>query len=126
MKEERLYQIIKTVMVTEKTSKAAQYNQIVIQVDKKATKDEIKAAVESLLGEKVIAVNTVNQKGKTHTFSNLSVTKNVETKSFDIGSTYTFPSFSVAGHTFTGWYTSLTGGNRVESNTVVSNTTNHT
>ena len=70
MKEERLYQIIKTVMVTEKTSKAAQYNQIGIQVDKKATKDEIKAAVESLLGEKVIAVNTVNQKGKTKRFRN--------------------------------------------------------
>lgn len=68
MKQERLLQIIKAARVTEKTSRLAQDNQLVFTVDKTATKDEIRQAVEQLLEVKVIAVNTINQKGKTKRF----------------------------------------------------------
>lgn len=68
MKQERLLQIIKRPHVTEKTSIAGQYNQLVFIVDRTATKAEIHEAVEQLLEVKVIAVNTVLVKGKTKRF----------------------------------------------------------
>lgn len=68
MKQERLLQIIKAARVTEKTSRIAEQNQLVFTVDKTASKEEIREAVEQLLDVKVIAVNTVNAKGKTKRF----------------------------------------------------------
>jgi large subunit ribosomal protein L23 len=43
-------------------------NQVVFKVRRDATKPEIKAAVEKLFGVKVLAVNTLNRKGKMKTF----------------------------------------------------------
>lgn len=68
MKQERLLQIIQAAHVTEKTSGLAAVNQLVFKVEKTATKEEIRAAVESLLEVKVIAVNTVVIKGKAKRF----------------------------------------------------------
>lgn len=70
MKQERLLQIIQAAHVTEKTSRLAAANQLVFKVEKTATKEEIRAAVESLLEVEVIAVNTVVAKGKTKRFRN--------------------------------------------------------
>lgn len=70
MKQERLLQIIQAAHVTEKTSRLAAANQLVFKVEKAATKEEIRAAVESLLEVEVIAVNTVVAKGKTKRFRN--------------------------------------------------------
>lgn len=69
MKQERILQIIRGPHITEKaTLNARTYKQLVFKVLKNATKEEIKLAVEQLLEVKVIAVNTVNVKGKTKRF----------------------------------------------------------
>jgi large subunit ribosomal protein L23 len=43
-------------------------NQVVFNVARRATKPEIKAAVEALFGVKVTAVNTLVRKGKDQAF----------------------------------------------------------
>ena len=47
MKQERLLQIIQAAHVTEKTSGLATVNQLAFKGEKTATKEEIRAAVES-------------------------------------------------------------------------------
>ncbi len=58
------YQIVQTVLVTEKGTELAENGQYTLRVAKDANKIEIKAAVESLFDVKVAAVNTLNRKGK--------------------------------------------------------------
>ena len=55
-------------MVTEKSTRVSEHNQVVFRVRMDATKPEIKAAVEGLFGVKVTAVNTLVQKGKMKRF----------------------------------------------------------
>jgi len=62
------YDIIRNPVVTEKSTMASEQNQVVFNVAKKATKPEIKAAVEALFGVKVTAVNTLVRKGKVKRF----------------------------------------------------------
>ena len=50
---------------------ASEANQVVFNVRRDATKPEIKAAVEQLFKVKVLAVNTINRKGKTKRFRGL-------------------------------------------------------
>lgn len=64
MKQERILQVICGPHVTEKTSSAATQKQLVFKVDRSATKEEIKAAVEQFLEVNVVSVNTVNIPGK--------------------------------------------------------------
>ncbi len=60
-----LYSVIKSPVVTEKATWANEKcNQIVLEVDVNANKIEIKRAVEQLLKKKVLAVQTLNRKGK--------------------------------------------------------------
>jgi large subunit ribosomal protein L23 len=47
---------------------ASEQNQVVFNVAKKASKPEIKAAVEALFGVKVTGVNTLVRKGKLKRF----------------------------------------------------------
>lgn len=68
MKQERILQVIKAPHVTEKSSMAAEQKQLVFKVDRRASKEDIKAAVEALLEVKVTAVNTVLMKGKVKRF----------------------------------------------------------
>jgi large subunit ribosomal protein L23 len=65
---ERLYEILRSPVVTEKATMASEHNQVVFQVPLDATKFEIKAAVEDLFKVKVEAVNTLRVKGKTKRF----------------------------------------------------------
>jgi len=59
------YAVIKTVLVTEKgTDLAARNNQYLFSVARDANKIEVRHAVESLFGVKVLTVNTMNRKGK--------------------------------------------------------------
>ena len=51
--------------ITEKTSLLAEQNAVVFKVAPKASKPEIKAAVEAIFGVSVTGVNTIVQKGKT-------------------------------------------------------------
>jgi len=62
------YDVILSPVITEKSSMASESNQVVFKVRRDATKPEIKAAVEQLFKVKVLAVNTINRKGKTKRF----------------------------------------------------------
>ena len=65
---ERMYQIVRAPVITEKATLAGEHNQVVFRVASDARKPEIRAAVEGLFDVKVEAVNTLNVKGKTKRF----------------------------------------------------------
>ncbi len=65
---ERMYEIIRSPIITEKTTLISEHNQVSFRVPLEATKPEIKAAVEGLFKVKVTAVNTLRQQGKTKRF----------------------------------------------------------
>ena len=59
------FQIIKTVRLTEKgTRQAEQHNQYTVVADRRATKVQIRHAVQELFKVKVLRVNTMNVDGK--------------------------------------------------------------
>jgi large subunit ribosomal protein L23 len=62
------YDVIVDPVITEKSTLLSEANQVVFNVAPKATKPEIKAAVESLFKVKVKAVNTLVRKGKLKAF----------------------------------------------------------
>ena len=68
MTDLRHYDVIVSPVVTEKSTMASENNQVVFNVARKATKPEIKAAVETLFGVKVTGVNTLLRKGKMKRF----------------------------------------------------------
>jgi large subunit ribosomal protein L23 len=68
MAELRHYDVILSPVITEKTTVASERNQFVFNVARKATKPEIKAAIESLFNVKVTGVNTMIRKGKVKRF----------------------------------------------------------
>ena len=68
MTDLRHYDVIVSPAITEKSTMASEQNQVVFNVAKKASKPEIKAAVEALFGVKVTAVNTLLRKGKLKRF----------------------------------------------------------
>ena len=63
-----MYDVVLAPVVTEKSTRVSEHNQIVFKVRMEATKPEIKAAVEGLFNVKVTAVNTLVQKGKMKRF----------------------------------------------------------
>lgn len=63
-----LYDVIRAPVVTEKSTRMSEHNQVVFKVRLDATKPQIKAAVEGVFGVKVTAVNTLIQKGKQKRF----------------------------------------------------------
>ena len=68
MTDLRHYDVIVSPVVTEKSTMASEQNQVVFNVARKATKPEIKAAIEALFGVKVTGVNTLVRKGKVKRF----------------------------------------------------------
>jgi large subunit ribosomal protein L23 len=68
MTDLRHYDVIVSPAITEKSTMASEQNQVVFNVAKKASKPEIKVAVEALFGVKVMAVNTLVRKGKIKRF----------------------------------------------------------
>jgi large subunit ribosomal protein L23 len=58
------YDIIKTARVTEKGTLLAEKNQYLFEVDTKATKQEIREAIEKIFKKSVTRVNTLRVKGK--------------------------------------------------------------
>ena|SRR5436190_18397475 len=59
------FDIVLSPHITEKSTMLSENNSVVFKVAPRATKPEIKAAVEALFGVKVTGVNTMNSKGKT-------------------------------------------------------------
>jgi large subunit ribosomal protein L23 len=68
MSKEHYYSIIKSPAITEKGTLIGATNTHVFNVAPRATKPQIKAAVEGLFGVKVKAVNTLVRKGKVKRF----------------------------------------------------------
>ena len=66
--DSRHYDIIIAPVVTEKATAASEHNKVVFKVAAKATKPQIKDAVEKLFDVKVKSVNTIVRKGKTKVF----------------------------------------------------------
>ena len=68
MSKRSAYDVILSPVITEKSTLVSEANQVIFKVASRATKPEIKAAVESLFKVKVKAVNTLVRKGKLKTF----------------------------------------------------------
>ncbi len=62
------YDIVRSPVITEKSTLGSENNQVTFRVPLTASKPEIKAAVEDLFGVKVRKVNTLRVKGKTKRF----------------------------------------------------------
>ena len=59
------YDVIIAPHITEKSTLASEANAVVFKVAGNATKPQIKEAIEAIYDKKVVAVNTLIQKGKT-------------------------------------------------------------
>ncbi len=68
MNMERILDVIRSPLVTEKAARLQESNQYVFEVASDATKPEVRAAIEQLFEVKVEAVNLLNVKGKVKTF----------------------------------------------------------
>ena len=66
----RHYDVIVAPVVTEKATVASEHNKVVFRVAAKATKPQIKEAVEKLFDVKVKSVNTLTRPGKWKVFRN--------------------------------------------------------
>ena len=66
--DSRHYDIIVSPVVTEKATVASEHNKVVFKVAAKATKPQIKAAIEKLFDVKVKSVNTLVTEGKMKVF----------------------------------------------------------
>ena len=66
--EPRHYDVIVAPVVTEKATMASEQNKVLFKVAAKATKPQIKEAVEKLFDVKVKSVNTLVRKGKNKMF----------------------------------------------------------
>ncbi|VBB68553.1 LSU ribosomal protein L23p (L23Ae) [invertebrate metagenome] len=64
----RMYDVIIAPVITEKANMGAERNQVTFRVPLKASKPEIKMAIEGLFDVRVKAVNTLIRKGKTKQF----------------------------------------------------------
>ena len=67
---ERRYLLVRSPLITEKSTRGSEHNQVTFRVPLDATKPEIRAAVEGLFKVKVVAVNTIRVMGKTKRFKN--------------------------------------------------------
>ena len=67
----RDYDVILSPVITEKATRILENNQVVFKVSKRATKPQIKNAIEVLYNVEVISVNTINIKGKSKIFKGI-------------------------------------------------------
>ena len=67
----KAYDVILSPVITEKSTLVSEANQVIFKVAPKATKTDIKAAVEFLFNVKVKAVNTLNRPGKRKVFKGI-------------------------------------------------------
>ena len=66
--EGKKFEIVRSPLVSEKSTFVSQFNHYVFKVSISSTKSEIKSAVEKLFNVKVLSVNTLVQKGKIKRF----------------------------------------------------------
>jgi len=63
--ESRLADVIRKPIITEKATNALELNQYTFEVDHRAAKPQIKAAIEDLFNVKVVGINTMNPPRRT-------------------------------------------------------------
>jgi len=68
LSREAMYALVRSPVITEKSTAASEHGQVIFRVPLAATKREIKAAVEGLFNVKVDAVNTLRVAGKQKRF----------------------------------------------------------
>lgn len=73
------YDIVLSPVITEKSTRISEHNQVVFNVRTDANKTDIKSAVEALFNVKVKSVNTLNREGKMKRFRNTVGTR-IDTK----------------------------------------------
>ena len=66
--QNKAYQIILNPLVTEKSTQQSEFNKMVFSVPVSATKLDVKLSIEKIFSVKVLAVNTILQKGKVKRF----------------------------------------------------------
>lgn len=71
MSNTKFYDIIRSPIVTEKSTSLSEQNKFVFRVPLDANKQEIKQAVETLFKVKVLSVNTLKTLGKTKRFKGM-------------------------------------------------------
>lgn len=76
MKEEVLYDILRSPVLTEKSSLLSSLNKYVFKVKMDATKDQVKRAVETIFKVKVKDVNNLRVKGKVKLFKRVKGVRN--------------------------------------------------
>ena len=70
LSSEKLYEVIRNPLISEKSTFVSQFNYYVFRVSPNSNKLQIKQAVEKLFNVKVLSVNTLNQQGKVKKFRN--------------------------------------------------------
>ena len=69
LSSDQLFQVLIAPIVTEKSTRVAEdHGQVVFQVASRATRDDVKAAIEQAFEVEVEAVKILNVKGKTKRF----------------------------------------------------------
>ena len=69
MKNERLFEVIRSPIISEKSTMVAErHNQLVFDVARDATKPEVRQAIEQLFEVRVLSVQISNSKGKKKRF----------------------------------------------------------
>ena len=66
--QNKAYQTILNPLVTEKSTQQSEFNKMVFSVPVSATKLDVKLSIEKIFSVKVLAVNTILQKGKVKRF----------------------------------------------------------
>lgn len=72
---DRLADVIRRPLITEKATRALEDNQYTFEVDPRATKPDIKAAVEELFEVRVVGVSTMNPPRRTRRIGRFSGTR---------------------------------------------------
>lgn len=70
MTAETKFDVVRRPMITEKSTRGSEWNQVTFEVADWANKVQIKSAVEALFDVKVKSVNTLRLKGKVKRFRN--------------------------------------------------------
>ena len=69
LSKDKLFQVLVAPVVTEKSTRAAEYGgQVVFQVNPDATRNDVKSAIEQAFEVEVESVKIMNVKGKTKRF----------------------------------------------------------
>ncbi len=83
MNNERLYSVLLAPIVSEKSTMLAEKrNQVAFRVQQSATKQEVKAAVETLFKVQVERVSILNRKGKSKRFGRFAGARGTVRKAY--------------------------------------------